>query len=172
MSSHTIFNMTFNDMIARHAPNPAMLVDRHWTVLETNASARWLLEALGGAGERNIIRMMTQSEQAEALIANYGEVIGELKSRLQMEALEAGDDPVFGELLSALEKTAARFPPPNAAAPRRPLLPLIINSPAGALSFLSAIAHFGTTEDVTIRDLRLELLFPADDQTRAALAAL
>lgn len=166
------FRTILNDMIARHAPNPAMLVDRHWTVLEANASARWLLEALGSAGERNIIRMMTQSQPAEALIANYGEVIGELKSRMQMEALEAGDDPVFGELLSALEQTAARFPPPNAAAPRRPLLPLIINSPAGALSFLSAIAHFGTTEDVTIRDLRLELLFPADDQTRAALAAL
>jgi transcriptional regulator with XRE-family HTH domain len=166
------FRAILNDMIARHAPYPAMLVDRHWTVLEANASARALLDALGGDGEHNIVRMMTQSPQAEALIANYAEVLSELQSRMQMEALEAGDDPVFGELLGMLERACARFAPASATAPRRPLLPLIIHSPAGPLSFLSAIAHFGTTEDVTIRDLRLELLFPADDQTRAALAAL
>lgn len=167
------FRAILNDMIARHSPYPAMLVDRHWTVLEANASARALLDALGGGGgESNIVRMMIESQQAAALIANYAEVLAELQSRMQMEALEAGDDPVFAELLGALERACARLPPVSATAPRRPLLPLIINSPAGALSFLSAIAHFGTTEDVTIRDLRLELLFPADDQTRAALAAL
>jgi hypothetical protein len=42
----------------------------------------------------------------------------------------------------------------------------------GPLTFLTTIAHFGTSQDVTVRDLRLELLFPADEQTRAAMAAL
>lgn len=164
------FRTILNDMIARHAPYPAMLVDRHWTVLEANESARQLLDALsGGSGETNIVRMMTQSPHAAALIGNYDEVIAELKSRMQMEALEAGDDPVFADLLSALEQTSAQFPPPSAAA-RRPLLPLVLKTPAGELKFLSCIAHFGTSEDVTVRDLRLELLFPADDQTRAVLA--
>ena len=165
------FRAILNDMIARHAPYPAMLVDRHWTVLEANESAQLLLDTLsGGSGEMNIVRMMTQSPQAAALVSNYGEVIAELKSRMQMEALEAGDDPVFADLLSALEQTSAQFPPPSAAAARRPLLPLVLKTPAGELKFLSCIAHFGTSEDVTVRDLRLELLFPADDQTRAALA--
>lgn len=165
------FRAILNDMIARHSPYPAMLVDRHWTVLEANESARRLLDALGGeSGEQNVVRMMTQSPQAAALVSNYGEVIAELRSRLQMEALEAGDDPVFAGLLSALDQATALFPPPAAATPRRPLLPLILKTPAGELRFLSCIAHFGTSEDVTIRDLRLELLFPADDETRAALA--
>jgi hypothetical protein len=51
-------------------------------------------------------------------------------------------------------------------------LPLIVNAPGGQLSFLSTIAHFGTSEDVTVRDLRLELLFPADEATRTALKAM
>jgi len=55
---------------------------------------------------------------------------------------------------------------------RRPLVPLIVNLPDGQLSFLSTIVHFGTSEDVTVRDLRLELLFPADDPTRTALHAM
>jgi len=45
-----------------------------------------------------------------------------------------------------------------------------VNSPLGQIRFLSTIAHFGTSEDVTVRDLRLELLFPADNATRQALA--
>jgi len=166
------FRAILNDMIARHAPYPAMLVDRHWTVLEANDSARQLLDALSDGGhENNIVRMMTGSPQAAAVVGNYAEVIAELKSRMQMEALEAGDDPVFAELLGALEKaSSADFPPASASATRRPLLPLVIKAPGGDLKFLSCIAHFGTSEDVTVHDLRLELLFPADDQTRAALA--
>jgi hypothetical protein len=53
---------------------------------------------------------------------------------------------------------------------RRPLVPLIVRTPGPELKFLTAIAHFGTSEDVTIRDLRLELFFPADEATRVVLA--
>jgi transcriptional regulator with XRE-family HTH domain len=65
-----------------------------------------------------------------------------------------------------------RHPHPAAAAPRRPLVPLILTLAGHRLSFLSAIAHFGTSHDVTVRDLRLELLFPADEITADALAGL
>lgn len=166
------FRAILNDMIDRHAPNPAMLVDRHWTVREANRSARTLLDALGGdMGETNLVRMVV-SPAASALIENYSEVLAELQQRIQMEALEAGDDGVLVELLALLDAACARHPIQGAPAPRRTLLPLVLRTPAGRLRFLSAIAHFGTTEDVTIRDLRLEFLFPADEQTRAALASL
>jgi hypothetical protein len=48
-------------------------------------------------------------------------------------------------------------------------VPLVIRSPAGRLQFLTTVAHFGTSEDVTVRDLRLELLFPMDEATKAAM---
>jgi hypothetical protein len=78
---------------------------------------------------------------------------------------------VLRDLLGALDAASQRHPLPGGA-PRRPLVPLIVDTPSGPLSFLSTIAHFGTSEDVTVRDLRLELLFPADDSTRAALISL
>ena len=31
----------------------------------------------------------------------------------------------------------------------------------------AASAHFGTSDDVAVRDLQLELLFPADEATKA-----
>lgn len=166
------FRELLNEMIARHAPNPALLVDRHWTVLEANASARVLLAALQpDRTEPNIVRALT-SEAASVAIANYAEVLAEMHARLQTEALEAGEDDIFRDLRSALESACARFPLRNPTAIRSPIVPLILNAPEGKLSFLSAIAHFGTSEDVTVRDLRLELLFPADDHTRQAVSAM
>lgn len=165
------FRAILNEMMAKHAPNPAMLVDRHWTVLEANRSAQMLLAPLqAGSAEMNVVRLLTSGDHVAQVIANLPEVLSELTSRLQLEALEAGDDPAFVDLLDALERACAKHPQAEARA-RRPILPLVINTVDGQLQFLSAIAHFGTSEDANIRDLRLELLFPADDATRAAMTA-
>lgn len=157
------------EMMARHAPYPAMLCDRHWTIQDANAPARALLAGLNqGGAETNVIRMMTDSPAAPELIVNYGEALAEMYSRIRLEALEAGRDPVLEDLLDRLAARQKDHPPPDGMG-RRPLAPLILRSPAGELRFLTTIAHFGTSEDVTVRDLRLELLFPMDEATRTAM---
>ena len=167
------FRAILAEMIARHAPNPALLCDRHWSVLDANATARALLAPLHeGPGEMNVVRMLTDSPRAATAIANLAEIIAEMTARIQLESLEAGDDPVLRGLLEGLEAAGARAPHPAATTPRRPVAPLVINTASGQLRFLSTIAHFGTSEDVTVRDLRLELLFPADEVTRAAMVTL
>ncbi|MBI1186682.1 MAG: helix-turn-helix domain-containing protein [Alphaproteobacteria bacterium] len=167
------FRAALQEMMERHAPNPALLCDRRWTILDANTTARTLLSTLHGegAGEMNMIRMLTQSPRAPEVVLNLGEVLEEMAGRIRLEALEAGQDPELLRLLDLLETAQDAHPPPRAAAARRPLVPLIVRGPAGPLKFLSAIAQFGTSEDVTIRDIRLELLFPADSATRAAMAA-
>lgn len=159
------------EMMARHAPNPALLLNRHWTVLDANPAARALLAPLDdGKGEMNVVRMLTESSRAAVAIGNLAEVLEEMSARLRLEALEAGDDRVLAGLVASLDAARARYPAALATTPRRPLIPLVLNTPGQSLRFLSTIVHFGTSEDVTVRDLRLELLFPADDHTRAALA--
>jgi transcriptional regulator with XRE-family HTH domain len=166
------FRAVLQEMMDRHAPYPAILCDRHWRMRDANATAAALLGPLQAeTGETNLIRMLTDNAAAAAMIANLPEVIHEMRGRIALEALEAGNDPVLRDLLAALEAASLRHPLPGGA-PRRPLVPLIVNTPAGQLSFLSTIAHFGTSEDVTVRDLRLELLFPADEATRTALKAM
>lgn len=165
------FRAVLQEMMDRHAPYPAILCDRHWNLRDANATARLLLAPLQqDGGETNLIRMLTESAAASAMIANLGEVVHEMRGRIALEALEAGNDPVLRDLLKSLEAASLKHPMPGAAT-RRPLVPLVVNTPDGQLRFLSTIAHFGTSEDVTVRDLRLELLFPADEATRAALRA-
>jgi len=158
------------EMMRRHAPNPALLCDRHWNMLDANASAQALLAGLAN-GETNIIRMLACNPRAPDLIANLGEVVQEMKERIRLEALEAAYDPVLTDLIAALEAAGERHPPPKPELARRPLVPLVLNGPGGELRFLSAITHFGTSEDIAVRDLRLELLFPADAATIAAMQA-
>ncbi|MDX2235576.1 MAG: helix-turn-helix transcriptional regulator [Hyphomonadaceae bacterium] len=160
------------ELMARHAPNPALLCDRHWTILDASPSARALLTAMDlGDGEMNVIRMLAESPAAPALVENLPEVLADMAGRIGLEALEAGADPELDALVKTLAAACARHPLPAPARTRRPLVPVVLKAGGRRLSFLTAVAHFGTSEDVTVRDLRLELLFPADDETRAAMTA-
>lgn len=164
------FRAMLDEMMRRHAPYPALVCDRYWTILDANDSARALLAPLhDGEGAINVIRMLTQGAAAAA-IDNLPEVLLEMEGRIRLEALEAGPDPIHAAQLRDLARAAQGLRPARAAQ-RSPLVPLVVRSPAGLLRFLTAVAHFGTSEDVTVRDLRLELLFPADEATRAVMHA-
>ena len=166
------FRQILQDIMDKHAPNPAVLLDRHWTIRDANPTAMALLGGLDtGDGELNLIRLLTDGDRSAEFVANLPEVVEEMHSRLQLEAIEAGADPILEALITDLEATRARYPVATSRV-RKPIVPLIMRTPFGELSFLSTVAQFGTSQDVTIRDLRLELLFPADDVTRDALETL
>lgn len=40
------------------------------------------------------------------------------------------------------------------------------------MSFFSTISQFGSAEDIALSELRIEMMFPADEATRLALEAL
>jgi hypothetical protein len=92
------------------------------------------------------------------------------RATLIEEFASAGGDEELEDLAQRLEIALAQHPRPPISR-RSPLTPLILNAPSGKLSLMSLIAHFGTGEDVTVRDLRLELFFPTDDATREAFLA-
>ena len=159
-------------MMANHAPFPALLCDRHWNVLEASASAAAMLSPLlaGWHGPPNVFRLTACHPKAADFILNLPEVLHESLERLALEQSLAGDDPMLADLIAVTRAAAARHPHRPATRTRSPVLPVIYRGLVGPMSFLSVVAQCGTSEDVTVRDLRLELLFPADDATRAAFA--
>ncbi len=163
------FRAILTTMMENHAPFPALLCDRHWNVLEASPSAAAMLSPLmeGWHGPPNVFRLTACHPRSPELIANLPEVLHESLERLALEQSLAGDDPVLADLIEVTRAAAARHPH-RAARTRSPVLPVRYHAPAGLMSFLSVIAQCGTSEDVTVRDLRLELLFPADAATRAA----
>jgi hypothetical protein len=93
-------------------------------------------------------------------------VLHESLERLALEQSLAGDDPVLADLIAVTRAAAAKHP--YRARTRSPVMPVSYRGPGGLMSFLSVVAQCGTSQIVTVRDLRLELMFPADEATRAA----
>jgi hypothetical protein len=48
------------------------------------------------------------------------------------------------------------------------VIPFVLSTAAGQLSFISTTMMFGTPIDITLSELAIELFFPADEATAAA----
>jgi transcriptional regulator with XRE-family HTH domain len=167
-------NSALEAMLANHAPWPAMVCDQYWNMIQATPAAHLLLDLLsdpdGSARQPNVIELIINSPKAADVIVNFDEVRWEMVDRLRLETLEAGFDPILADLERRLRKRLGQDQ--RAPGSRRALVPLQVQAMGIELSFLTAIAHFGTSEDVVVRDLRIELFFPADDATRTFFETL
>ena len=83
-------------------------------------------------------------------------------------------DPVLAALAEELRAYSA--PAGSTIMPTEPIeaavvMPLVLATPAGTLSFITTTTVFGTPVDITLSELALETLFPADAATAHALRA-
>ncbi|MGI9510599.1 MAG: helix-turn-helix domain-containing protein [Geminicoccaceae bacterium] len=157
--------------MARHDPYPAFVLDRHWTLVKVNRSAAAMLRGLDLGEGGSLLDAMTDAEMTSALFENWEEVMHHMLARLRTESLHLGGDAILdaavAKLSEALGKTASAPAGPLAA-----IVPARYRSGEMTLSFLSTIAQFGTAEDIALADLKIEMLFPADDATRQVLVGM
>lgn len=165
-------------MLAHHDPLPAFVLDRLWRIEMANDSAENMLRMFGDiealwkivdpSGRRSLARLTLHPEGARPFIANWRELAGGFLHRLRREALASGDDEEreeFESLLGLVGNDELVLPAsePNLL----PVLPLILDYGELHLSLFSVIATFGTPQDITVDELRIESFFPADEATKA-----
>lgn len=154
-------------MLDRHAPYPGLALDRHWRIVRLNAPTQRLLAAAGlGVGD-SLLEAVGSDGPLRPLIANWSEVALYMARRLQTESAHYGGDPV---LEAYRQQIAADVPTANNL-PAAAILPIMYQLGGERFAFFSTIAHFGGAEDIALDDLRIELMFPADEPTAAALQA-
>jgi transcriptional regulator with XRE-family HTH domain len=154
--------------LERHDPYPAMALDRHWVVTAANVSATRMLSALGASVGASLLDVLTQFEMVRVAFDNWPDVARYFLARLRVESAQLGGDAVIDAAIQVLAAEVAAF----SASPARELtavMPTRLNFNGRVLSFFSTIAQFGTAEDIALADLRIELMFPADADTRAFL---
>ncbi|MDX1452015.1 MAG: helix-turn-helix domain-containing protein [Oleiphilaceae bacterium] len=164
--------------LEHHAPFPAVVVDRHWNMVMSNAPAEHWLALLGNkedtwrrvdpSGLKNVYRLTFHPEGLQPLIGNWQQMRGLLLHRLQREVSEQPGDVVLRKLY---DDVLLLDPPrgnelPSADALRLPVMPLEFNIAGVTLSMFSMISGFGTAVDVTADELRIESFFPANEETR------
>ena len=157
-----------------HEPFPALAVDRHWNLLFHNAAAGALLQ-MGIAAELlqppvNVLRLSLHPKGLAPRIVNLAQWRAHLFEQLNHQ-IETTADPV----LAALAEELASYPAPAhdgapAFAPNASIVvPLVLDTPLGRLSFIGTMTVFGTPVEITLAELALETFFPADAATAQAL---
>lgn len=51
-------------------------------------------------------------------------------------------------------------------------MPLCLDTPVGTISLIGTVTVFGTPQDITLSEVAIEALYPADPGSAARLAAL
>jgi transcriptional regulator with XRE-family HTH domain len=155
-------------VLERHDPYPAMAIDRHWRVVKANHSATELLSAVGLKAGDSLLQAMETSERLRNAIVNWTEVAAHMVNRLRTESAYLGGDETLATAAQALALQLQQLEePPNADA----AVVLLTRYKLGPLEFslFSMMAQFGSTDDIALADLKIELMFPADKATKSFL---
>lgn len=154
-------------MLTTHMPYPAMALDRHWTIVRMNGAATALLAGAGVSEGDSVLEALLENDDLRSALVNLAEVERHMLSRLRAEQLYFGQDPVLEAAIARLQDrgTAALDTPTEVVIPARYRVGDQI------CSFFSTITQFGSTTDVAMSELKIEMFFPADAETRAIFDA-
>jgi transcriptional regulator with XRE-family HTH domain len=167
-------------VIAGHEPYPALAVDRHWTLVSANAAVGVLLAGIEPRMLEppvNVLRLGMHPEGLARRIGNYVQWREHTLARLRQQ-IAATADPILIEMLAELESypqvTTVSSPPAvsDTTDYGGVVVPFILRTDHGLLSFFSTTTVFGTPLDITLAELAIESFFPADAQTTEALTRI
>lgn len=152
-------------MLHSHMPYPAVVLNQNWDMIKANQSAFQLLEKLGFAGSQNLVEAMILDSSGRSNILNWHEsahaVLDRLKHDISMQCGNKKLEALKDELASCLANDDGNYTLDTS----KPTNTVHLQVSDNRLSFFSIIAQLGTIQDVTVSELRVELMFPADENT-------
>lgn len=168
--------------LSHHEPFPALVINREGRVVMANPATYRMLglfidllsvwQRIGDGGAPDLMLLMLHPEGLRPYILNMDEVLPEVLCRQRREAAcDVNGEAAMAQLeamLSALQIPEAWRRTDWTREPS-PMVGLTLGRDDLRLDLFSMIATFGTPQDVTMQELRLETFFPANEATRGLL---
>ncbi|MGD6742213.1 helix-turn-helix domain-containing protein [Streptomyces sp. BH106] len=158
-------------LLRGYEPYPAFVVDATFNVIAANGAIALLMTSAPAhllTEPLNAMRLTLHPEGLAPRIRNLPEWRGHLLAQMEQQIALTGSQP----LRELYEEVSAYPLPPGAdgdgpVAPLLPYfaLPMVIEHEGHLLSFVSSISTFNTPLDVTVAELAVETLLPADPAT-------
>ena len=177
-------------ILRQHEPFPALVMDRYWNVLMTNKSApcffNRFIDMSQRKGPRNMLHLVFDPDGMRPFVEHWDEVASSLLYRVRTEATGRVIDEKTRELVAALLaypggkalsaqqiQTQSRrsnlgqtFESGSATGgPVLPIIPLSFRKDGTVLNYFSMVTTVGTPQTVAAQELRIETMFPADEET-------
>lgn len=165
------FRQVVDQLLEKHEPYPAFVIDARWRLLRTNRGGAWASALMGDPDEPNTFVAMARNPALRQAIENWPEVAWAGFAGLEADVLATGD----ADLTAALERARvalADTPRPDASHDGAPVMCPRIRMGDQVLSTITTVVRFGNAREVALDELRVELMFPADDVSAAILRQL
>lgn len=155
-------------MLSAHDPNPALAVDRHWTMLAANRAVAHLVagaEPLLLRPPVNVLRLFLHPAGLASRIVNLAQWRAHAIARLRRQ-IDTGGDPMLVDMLEEI-RDYPRPPGPDKPNPEPDMnvVPFRLATIDGILSFFTTTTLFGTAVEITVAELSVEAFLPADTET-------
>lgn len=166
-------------ILRRHEPYPAIVTDAGWGIVMQNAAVTRIvascveadaLRRLSSDGALNFMQLMFAADGLRPCIANWPNTRAALLGRLRRETTTNPLSP-SGRLLRELDDGVSATNHVVDDPPIDPMLSLELRVGDARVRLFSTFATFGTPQDVTLQELRIDMSFPADEPTRRWLEA-
>jgi len=168
------------NLVDAHGHFPAYVLDRGWNVVLANQAAFTVIDLITPAPPpevaANILRLTLHPLGLRSLISNWEEVALTLLHRVEREVAHSPHDDELRALLEEVlaypgvaDLTKGRSPFPDGA---DLVVPLRVSRDGTDMAFFTTIATIGAPFDITLAELRLETLLPADATTGTFLRTL
>ncbi|MBV8813045.1 MAG: helix-turn-helix transcriptional regulator [Verrucomicrobia bacterium] len=180
-------------ILRQHEPFPALVMDRYWNVLMTNESVprffNCFFDMSQRKGPRNMLHLVFDPDGMRPFVERWDEVAASLIHRVRTEATGRVIDDKTRELLAALhaysdvktgsgpggDQMTEKHPQPRGedrraigAVPTLPMIPISFRKSDTVLNYFSLVTTVGTPQTVAAQELRIESMFPADEETEQA----
>jgi transcriptional regulator with XRE-family HTH domain len=159
-------------LLEAHQPNPTLLVDGLWNLIEANPAASLLWEGVDPALLEPPINMLRLAVHPGGLprissmtAACNAPLIHQLRRKSHDDA-----DLALGRLIDEIESYLPHEPPAGRAT--QPVVSLDLQTRLGEVSLFTIIATLGAPLEVTAANLAIETFLPADPESAARLRKL
>jgi hypothetical protein len=153
-------------------------MDRYWNVLLTNEAAprffNCFIDLSKRPTPRNLLHLMFDPEGMRPFIGNWEALAKALIQRVHREAVGRVIDQKTRDLVGDL--LAYPGVNPDWRAPEAPgvlpMVPVSFIKDGSAMNYFSLITTVGTPQTIAAQELRLECMYPADEETEILHARL
>ncbi len=158
-------------VLSRHEPYPASAIDPLGRVVMANATSRLLFPGAESQSPEDMLDAFLAPGPGRKLVENFAEVAWSLVDRMSHDVSQR-DDPRHAALLDRAIRHLADVPRPAPDPAPTPILCVRLRLGDQTVRTFSTVLRFEAPFEITVSELRVELMFPMDAEADAFFRSL
>ncbi len=155
------FRNAIEQMLKTHEPYPAYVVNRSWELIDANTAGQRFF-AQSGDAPNNLLEAFLEPGPFRDLIDNFPTVARNVLHRLRSEAANVGPEDRLHQLVERAESVVRDLPASHEEIGTDLVLCPHFKIGDQVIKTIVVVARFGGAREVTLDELRVELVFPGD----------